>query len=146
MRHQGGHIMNTKIEKMEIKHRVSVREDGRVFKGHTLQMEYFPESAEFVNVVLDKGEGPIYISPCFANGPMTAVAVSADLEQGILSVGQMENKDGIVTVPVKVEGNPYRGEPWVRVILYITDKVCYEPIQKITMDDKVILTYQVLHV
>ena len=71
------------------------------------------------------------------------------MKEDLFSRGKTDQKqqcEDTVLVPIKVVRNPYRREPWIRVILYVTEHEIYEPIQKIILDDKIILTFQVLHV
>lgn len=139
-------MKNLIIEKMNFGHRELERNDGRHFQGHTLQMDTFSKNVNLVNVVIKHGEQPIYIVPCTAKGRDTGIAISADLEQGLMRMEPRIEENGIATFMVDVEGNPYRREPWLNVILYVTETECYEPLQKVVLPDRVVLIFQVLHI
>lgn len=138
-----------KIEKLQFGHRELFKKDpvhgDRTFKGQTTQVEYFSPNNEFVNVLI-KHDGPIDITTCTANGPMAGLAISADLEQGVMRMEQKQEAEGIVTIPVQVQGNPYRRDPWLQIILYVTEHECYEPVQKVTLEGEILYTFQILHV
>ena len=138
--------MNIKIEKMEFGHRELERCDGRHFKGHTLQMDHFSANTNLVNVEIKNGGQPVYIVPCTAKGNTTGIAISADLEQGLMRMEPGIESEGIVTFSVDVQGNPYRREPWLNIILYVTENECYEALEKIILPDRIILVFQVLHI